>query len=45
MSMEEIPEDLIADCAQLVKANSIVGMSTHHDFYQLAPSLYSLHRL
>ena len=26
MTMEEIPEDLITDCAQLVKANSIVGI-------------------
>lgn len=25
MMMEEIPEELISDCVQLVKANSIVG--------------------
>ena len=25
MSMEDIPEDLITDCVQLVKANSIMG--------------------
>jgi hypothetical protein len=30
MSMEEIPEDLIADCAQLVKANSIMGCKTNN---------------
>ena len=26
MSMDDIPEELITDCAQLVKANSIMGL-------------------
>ena len=38
MAMDDIPEELITDCAQLVKANSIMGVCVcvariYHYFY------------